>query len=77
MTFEQFIRQLGIESGQEYSIKEVAAMLDMADSTVDCWCRYGLRSRKYGIVVLESFRKGTKRVVPGHCLVSFLSARNE
>ena len=77
MTFEQFIKQLGIEAGREYSVKEIAAMLDMSQSAVDCWCRYGLRRQRHGVVVLESFRKGTRRVVPGHCLVSFLSIRNE
>lgn len=77
MTFEQFIKQLGIEAGRQYSVKEVAGMLGVVPATVGAWCRVGLRLDGSRVTVqLSSFMAGGHVVIPSECLVEFLRLRN-
>jgi hypothetical protein len=78
MTIDQFISSLGISPAEQYTIKQVAGILDMAPSTVEYWCRVGLRLDGSRVpIVLTSFRKGHCVVIPGRCLIEFLEKRNE
>ena len=78
MTFDQYILTLGIAESEQYSVKEVAGKLDLAPSTIEYWCRVGLRLDGSRVpIILKHFYKGRSPVIPGSCLVDFLRLRND
>jgi len=72
VTFEQYVKVLGIESDRLYTYKEIAQLLDKEATTIRSWCNLGIRTRRWGIVSLENFRRGREAVIHGRCLVEFL-----
>lgn len=72
MTFDQYIQSIGVNPEQLYTYAEVAAMMQKEPSTIRSWCNLGFRTRKWGIVSLNNFKRGREAVVQGSCLIDFL-----
>lgn len=77
MNFNQFIKDLGIRESQQYTIKEIAFIVDRDPRTVETWCNPGLNVKGVGPLVLKRFWKGSRAVIPGRCLIEFLTIRNQ
>lgn len=72
MTFDHYIKSIGIQPGQLYTYAEVAALMQKEPSTIRSWCNLGMRTKKWGIVSLDNFKRGREAVIQGSCLIEFL-----
>jgi hypothetical protein len=72
VTFDQYIKSMGLHADQLYTYKEIAQLLSKEPSTIRYWCSFGIRTRRHGIVSLERFNRGHETVVPGSSLIEFL-----
>ena len=72
MTFDEFIRTLGIREDRLYTYREIGAMLNLRTQTIETWSRNGRRTIKYGHVSLERFHRGRCVSILGKSLIDFL-----
>jgi len=66
------LKALGISESECYTYSQVAEILKLKPPTVGSWCRYGLRTKRHGIVVLSKFNRGRLVAIKGKDLIDFL-----